>query len=161
MIPETHSVQYHQTLPPEAQCHLGRPTAEDSSHALGRSTNATWKKHQRNKATIFIPKMKPAKEKNVNSQSIKMGVQRRITLMLSLTAILSLTTIPITLFAKSLTMNKMFDIKIYSKLLFQLLYLLGYLGLIKNALNPFIYNVCDKKFRKKCKNSFKCLVKEV
>lgn len=160
VIYETHSVQYYHMLPLEAQCHPGRPAAEDSPHVLSRSTNVTWKKQQRNKATIFIPKMEPAKEKNVNSQSIKMGVQRRITLMLFLTAVLSLTTIPITLFAKSLTINKMFDIKIYSKLLFHLLYLSGYFGLIKNALDPFIYSLCDKKFRKECKNSFKCLAKE-
>ncbi|KAJ8033481.1 D(2) dopamine receptor A [Holothuria leucospilota] len=87
-------------------------------------------------------------------------VQRRITIMLFLVAAVSITTIPIGMFARFVPNSKLRDVKNTSEVLFVIIRVAEYLGLINNAVNPFIYSLFDKRFRKECFKTLTCVPPE-
>ncbi|KAJ8033480.1 Alpha-1A adrenergic receptor [Holothuria leucospilota] len=84
-------------------------------------------------------------------------LQRRITIMLFLIAAIQLTTMPIGMLARSVPDSKLRDVKYTSEVLFVIIRVAEYLGFINNAVNPFIYNLFDKRFRKECFKTFTCV----
>ncbi|KAJ8033483.1 D(2) dopamine receptor A [Holothuria leucospilota] len=87
-------------------------------------------------------------------------VQRRITIMLFLIATISLTTMPIGILARLVPDSKLRDVKYTSEVLFVIIRVAEYVGFINNAVNPFIYSLFDKRFRKECFKTFTCVPPE-
>ncbi|KAJ8033484.1 Dopamine receptor 3 [Holothuria leucospilota] len=87
-------------------------------------------------------------------------IQRRITTMLFLISVVSLTTVPIGLLARFVPDSKLRDVKYTSEVLFVIIRVAEYFGFINNAVNPFIYSLFDKRFRKECFKTFTCVPPE-
>ncbi|KAJ8021328.1 D(2)-like dopamine receptor [Holothuria leucospilota] len=96
----------------------------------------------------------------IKSSKLTVMVQRRITMMLFLIATISITTTPIGMLARLVPDSKLRDVKYTSEVLFVIIRVAEYLGFINNAVNPFIYSLFDKRFRKECFKSFTCVPPE-
>ncbi|KAJ8046295.1 Octopamine receptor [Holothuria leucospilota] len=92
---------------------------------------------------------------NREPSKMTMAVQRRITLMLFLTTVITLSTMPVMLITRLLPDVVLNDIKHSSEILFVLISVAQYIGFINNAINPFIYSLFDKRFRSECLKTFK------
>ncbi|KAJ8046296.1 Cholecystokinin receptor type A [Holothuria leucospilota] len=94
--------------------------------------------------------------KRTRTSKVSLAVQRRITIMLFLIAVISLTSHPIMMFARALPDSTLNHIKQSSEIIFVLIRVAEFIGFINNAVNPFIYGLFDKSFRNECLKAFGC-----
>lgn len=152
-----HSISSHSLRRPTVNQQNNNPS---NVRASSQNLNASPIERKENEFEVWQPARFCEGRKVNSSKMMKGAVQRRITLVLFLTAVLSITIIPITLLAKSCTKNTLNDIRHKSEFVYAFLYLARYFGLLKNVLDPFIYSLCDKKFRSECFKIFRCRLKD-
>lgn len=94
--------------------------------------------------------------RKARTSKVSLAIQRRITIMLFLIAVISLTTHPIMIFARAIPDSTLNNIKQSSEILFVLTRVAEFTGFVNNAVNPFIYSLFDKSFRNECLKAFSC-----
>ncbi|KAJ8033482.1 hypothetical protein HOLleu_23734 [Holothuria leucospilota] len=156
VIPKTSVILPQTTDVPKDKKFIQHSLEENQNRGMpGSSCTLTHKNKDVEKSPAIT-----ASTARIKPSQLTVIVQRRITVMLFLIAAISLTTMPIGILARLVPDAKLRDVKYTSEVLFVIIRVAEYLGFINNAVNPFIYSLFDKRFRKECFKTFTCVPPE-